>query len=119
MSAVFGRRRRPRTTQCKLCKTQIKVKNKGPVPKYCSQSCKQEGYLRRKFRSPLELVAARDLASIQLREVIWTMIMDILVQHGLVTSNLPPPITHEPKPKRPNLRLVINQDDPAGNNGFG
>jgi hypothetical protein len=104
MATTFGRRR-PRTTRCKRCKAQIKVKNKGPVPKYCSPSCKQEVYLRRRFRSPLELVE-RDLASIQVREVIRTMIMDILVQQGLVKSNLPPPILHEPKPKKPNLRLV-------------
>jgi len=47
------------------------------------------------------------------------MIMDILVRQGLVKSNLPPPIMHEPKPKKPNLRLVKNHDDPAGNNGLG
>jgi hypothetical protein len=117
MPATF-RRRRPRTTRCKRCNAQIKVKNKGPVPKYCSQSCKQEVYLRRRFRSPLELVA-RDLASIQVREVIWTTIMDILVQQGLVKSNLRPPIMYEPKPKKPKLRLVKNPDDPAGNNGLG
>jgi hypothetical protein len=117
MPATFGRRR-PRTTRCKRCKAQIKVKNKGPVPKYCSPSCKQAVYLRRRFRSPLELVA-RDLASIQVRELIRTTIMDILVQQGLVKSNLPPPIMHEPKPKKPNLRLVKNHDDPAGNNGLG
>ena len=116
--ATFGRRRRPRTTRCKRCKAKIKVKRKGPVPKYCSQSCKQEGYLRRRFRSPLELVA-RDLASIELREVIRTTIMDILVQQGLVKSHLPPPIMHKPKPKKPNLHLVKNHDDPAGNNGLG
>jgi hypothetical protein len=118
MPATFGRRRRPRTILCKRCKAQVKVKNKGPVPKYCSQSCKQEGYLRRRFRSPLELVA-RDLASIELRAVIWTTIMDILVQQGLVKSNLPPPTMHKPKPEKPNLRLVKNHDDPAGNNGLG
>jgi hypothetical protein len=118
MSATFGRRRRPRTTRCKRCKTQIKVKNRGPVPQYCSQACKQEAYLRRRFRSPLELVA-RDLASIEVRDVIRTTIMDILVQMGLVKSNLPPPIKHKPKPKKPNLRLVKNHDEPAGNNGLG
>ena len=118
MPATFGRRRRPRTIRCKRCKAQIKVKNKGRVPKYCSQSCKQEGYLRRRFRLPLELVA-RDLASIELREVIRTTIMDILVQQGLVKSNLPPSTMHKPKPKKPNLRLVKNHDDPVGNNGLG
>jgi hypothetical protein len=115
---VFGRRRRPRTTRCQRCKAKIKVKNKGPVPKYCSAACKQEGYLRRRFRSlPLKLVE-RDLASIELRDVIWTTIMDILVLQGLVKSSLPPPIRLEPKPKKPNLRLVKNHDDPEGNNGL-
>jgi hypothetical protein len=117
MSATFGRRRRPRTTRCKRCKTKIKVKNKGPVPKYCGQACKQEAYLRRRFRSPVELVA-RDLASIEVREVIRATIMD-MVQQGSVKSNLPPPIMHKPKPKKPNLRLVKNDDDPAGSNGPG
>ena len=113
MSATFGRRRRPRTTRCKRCKTEIKVKNKGPVPKYCSQSCKQEAYLRRRFRSPLDLVA-RDLASIEFRDFIRRTIVDILVQQGLVKNNLPPPNRCEPKPKKPNLRLVKNHDGPAG-----
>jgi hypothetical protein len=67
---------------------------------------------------PLKLVE-RDLASIELREVIWTTIFDILVQHGLVKSSLPPPIRLEPKPKKLNLRLVKNHDDPEGNNGPG
>jgi hypothetical protein len=120
MPATFGRRRRPRTTRCKGkgCKRQIKVKNKGRVPKYCSPSCKQEAYLRRRFRSPLELVA-RDLASIEVREVIEAKIMEILVRLGLAKSNLPPPIIHKPKPEKPSLRLVKNHDDPAGNNGLG
>jgi hypothetical protein len=118
MLTTFGRRRRPRTTRCKRCKAQIKVKKKGRVPKYCSQSCKQEAYLRRQFRSPLELLA-RDLASIEVREVIRTTIMDILVQLGLTKSNLPPPIMQKPKPEKPNLRLVKNRDDPAGNNSLG
>ena len=118
MPATFGRRRRPRTTRCKRCKGKIKVKNKGRVPKYCSQSCKQEAYLRRRFRSPLELVA-RDLARIEVREFIRTTIEDILVQQGLMKSNMLPPTIPEPKPKKPNLRLVKNHDDPAGNNGLG
>jgi hypothetical protein len=119
MPATFGRRRRPRTTRCKRCKAKIKVKNKGPVPKYCCQSCKQEAYLRRRFRPPLGLLVERDLANIELREIIRTTLIDILVEQGLLKSNLPPPNRHKPKPKKPNLRLVENHDDPAGDTGLG
>ena len=113
---AFGRRRRPRTTRCRRCTAKIKVKTKGPVPKYCSPSCKQESYLRRRYLTPVQLLE-RDLANIKVRDVIRAMILDILVQHGLVVeSSLPPPIVH--KPKKPNLHLVKNHDDPEGNNGL-
>jgi hypothetical protein len=115
-ATTFLRRRRPRTTRCQCCKGKIKVKTKGPVPKYCSPSCKQEGYLRRRFLSPVQLLE-RDLANIKVRDVIKTMILDILVELGLVEkSSLPPPIMH--KPKKPNLRLIKNHDDPEGNYGL-
>jgi hypothetical protein len=117
--AVFGRRRRPRTTRCRRCKAKIKVKTKGPVPKYCSQSCKQQGYLRRRFLSPVQLLE-RDLANFKVRDVIRTTILDILVEVGLVEkSRLPPPMIHKPKKPNRHLHLVKNDDDPEGNNGPG
>jgi hypothetical protein len=53
------------------------------------------------------------------RGVIWATIEDILVQQGLMKSNMLPPTMPEPKPKKPNLRLVKNHADPAGNNSLG
>ena len=43
-------KRRPRTVRCHGCRNPIKVKIKGRIPTYCSQTCKQQAYLKRRYR---------------------------------------------------------------------
>ena len=108
MPATLSTRRRPRTTRCKRCEAKIKVKNKGPVPKYCCQSCKQEAYLTRRLQPVLPIslrLLSHDLASIELKEIIRTTLMELLVQQGLV----PQPTKNKSAPPKPSLRLVENE----------
>ena len=62
-------RRRPRTVRCLQCKLGVKVKSRGPIPRYCSGSCRQTAHLRRRNISPMTLLA-EDLATERVRGVI-------------------------------------------------
>ena len=55
------KRRRPRS---KGCKGIIKIKSKGRVPTYCSQTCRQNAYLKRRYTGPMELLA-QDIATVR------------------------------------------------------
>ena len=60
------------------------MKGKGRVPSYCSQTCKQVAYLKRRHRGPMELLA-QDIATMRVRAVIRKEVMYCLEQLGLVT----------------------------------
>ena len=80
------------------------MKTRGRLPSYCSPTCKQRAYLRRKYRGPMELLA-QDIATMKVRGILRQEIWAVLKEVGLVTQPEPPP----PRPKRDqtrHLRLV-------------
>jgi hypothetical protein len=95
--------RRPRTVRCRGCRDPIRVKGKGRIPTYCSQGCKQEAYLKRRHRGPMELVS-QDIATVRVRAIIREEVMYCLAQLGLVSPRTPPP--PKPRAKAPALRIV-------------
>jgi hypothetical protein len=100
-------KRRPRTVRCRGCRKPIRVKGKGRIPTYCSQACKQEAYLKRRHRGPMELLA-QDIATVRVRAVIRQEVMYCLTQLGLVSPGTPPP--SKPKAKATALRIVGEGD---------
>ena len=96
------KRRRPRSVRCKGCKGIIKIKSKGRVPTYCSQTCRQNAYLKRRYTGPMELLQ-QDIATVQVRDIIHREVRDYLVQLGFAPEGVPPP---KPKGKQPKLTIV-------------
>jgi len=101
-------KRRPRTVRCKGCKRVIRPKAKGRIPTYCGQGCKQRGYINRRLSGPLVLLA-RDIASVQVRDIIRHEVWDILVKAHVVSGKPPPP--ERPSRKRPELRIVRGDEE--------
>jgi hypothetical protein len=79
------------------------VKTRGRLASYCSPTCKQRAYLKRKYRGPMELLA-QDLTTMRARGILRQEIWAILREEGLVSKPEPPP---PPKPKRDQMRLHI------------
>ena len=94
--------RRPRTKKCKWCRKTIKIASRGPVPTYCSQSCKQRAYERRKYRGPM-LALIEDTETVKLRALIRNEITNILTENGVIARPTPRPVKPIASPK---LRLV-------------
>jgi hypothetical protein len=64
-------RRRPKTARCQRCKAKIKIKSRGRVPKFCSATCRQLAYERRKWQRPTPIeLAAKFRASYEVRSAI-------------------------------------------------
>jgi hypothetical protein len=105
-------RRRRKTARCERCRTKIKIKSRGRVPKFCSPTCRQLAYERRKWQrpTPVELLA-QDTATIKVRDFIRAEIWAVLQTANLVPPNQPPPLT-PPKRQRPtHLRVVKPQPE--------
>src|SRR6476646_7533011 len=104
-------RRRPKTARCARCRTKIKIKSRGRVPKFCSPTCRQLAYEQRRWQrpTPVELLA-KDIATIKCRDFIRAEVWSALQMAGLVASNQPP--WPSPKRQRPtHLRIVKPQPE--------
>ena len=103
MSRLAPRTRR-RTARCPVCKERFKINSpRGRPPTFCSRSCRQRAYERRKWSKPhpIELLA-RDLATVQVRDLIRQIVRDELVLAGIILPPSPP----KPKRRGPPLRVV-------------
>jgi hypothetical protein len=98
--------RRPRTVRCQQCRIGFKVKRRGPVPHYCSHSCRQTAYLARRV-IPRTLLA-EDLSTAKVRALIREEVWLELRQAGLVSE---PPPPQPKKPSKPRFRLVPGNED--------
>jgi hypothetical protein len=99
--------KRPKTVRCLRCKTKIDVPPRGRLPDFCSPSCRQRAYEQRKYQRPTLVEAlARDIATVQGRDMLRAMIWDLLKQAGLVDEPSPPPAPPSPKKKKADLRIV-------------
>jgi hypothetical protein len=98
---------RPKSRRCARCKSKIKIKGRGRVPKFCSPTCRQLAYEQWRWRrsTPVELLA-KDIATIQVRDFIRAEIWGMLQEAGLVASDRHP-ASPPPKRQRPaHLRVV-------------
>ena len=106
---MLNKIKRPKSAKCASCRERFRVKAKGRVPTYCSQSCKQMGYLRRKLLGPMPLLLLRkDIATVQVRDAIRREVWSIMQQAGLVLPQRPVPPPPRTKSK-PALRIVTSQ----------
>ena len=105
--------KRPKTRKCAWCKKSFKVKPRGRAADFCSNSCRQRSYERRKWQRPQLVEAwARDIATVQVRDFIRGEIWTLLQQAGLVAPKAPVPSVPKPTSKpRPRLRLVEDEFD--------
>jgi len=106
--------KRAKTAKCRRCSARIEIKTRGRPSSFCSRSCRQRAYERRKWQRPhaLELLA-RDLAAVQIHDVIREEIWNILQQMGLERPSTVPPNASAQKNK-PKLRLVESESkDPS------
>src|SRR6516165_7542434 len=93
-------RRRPKTARCERCKTKIKINGRGRVPKFCSPTCRQLAYQRRKWQRPAPVaLLAEDLAAIRVREFMRAEIWSMLKAAGLVA----PISRHRHYPQKVNI----------------
>jgi hypothetical protein len=98
-------KRRSRTRRCLNCKRAFKLKKRSRVPSYCGGKCRNQAYLKLKFRG-LDQAAVRTMNAINMvlfRSIVRDEIWHIFKQCGLVAAPKPPPL--KPKAKPP-LRLV-------------
>jgi hypothetical protein len=106
MAHAMGRGPRPKTLRCQWCKEEMKISARGRVPRFCSKTCRQRDYEKRKWSRPALVEAlAHDLASIKVREFIRKEILAILWEFGLITDPTPPPTPKTPRMGSP-LRAV-------------
>ncbi len=97
-------------TKCKQCKRKFRPKAKGRRPLYCSDSCRQRAYERRRIekeiaqRIPMRLLGG-DMEGIKTRDGVRKAIVDVLRELGLIAR--PPD-----QPKRgPKLRVIQDDED--------
>src|SRR5262245_3624607 len=103
--------KRPKRARCAWCKSTMKISARGRRPTFCSQSCRQQGYEKRKQTRlhPLELLA-RDIATAQVRSAIRHEVWAILQQLGWVSESAPPPkLQKRPKPTFVAARYLSRQ----------
>jgi len=81
------------------------VKGKGPIPLYCSHTCRQLAYQERRYSGPMAMTA-RQIAATTVRGVIRAEIGEVLRQLGLVDTGPPP----KKKRSRTHLRLIKKGD---------
>lgn len=90
-------KRKPKKRRCAWCRNDFRPSGRGRPPRFCSQSCRQRAYEGRLAQHPLRLLE-RDLAAAKSAEHIRKIVVDVLVDLGLID---PPP-----KRKRGSLRLT-------------
>jgi hypothetical protein len=105
MAHAMGRGPRPKTLRCQWCKEKMKIPARGRVPLFCSKTCRQRAYEKRKWSRPAPVEALdHDLAPIKVRNIMRKELVAILLEFGLITDPTPPPT---PKtPRKGSLRVV-------------
>src|SRR6516164_8745589 len=98
---------RPKSRRCARCKSKIKIKGRGRIPKFCSPTCRQLAYEQRRWQrpTPVELLA-KDICTIQVRDFIRAEIWSALQFAGLVGPTQPPPWPPPKRQRPPHLRVV-------------
>lgn len=92
--------------KCGYCGRRFKPKSVGRPAVFCSSSCRQRAYIRRKANRPhpVELLA-KDLADLRFQQQRRAEMWQLLREAGLVDEPSPPPLKR-PSRAKPRLRLV-------------
>lgn len=72
-------RPRPSRLTCLICGREIDVRPHGRLPRYCSDACRQRGYLQRQAK--VEAIKPTLLQD-EIRRVVWA----VLIEAGLVSK---------------------------------
>jgi len=103
---------RPKTLRCVGCKKRFPVPRRGRLPSFCSGTCRQNAYVKRKYGRPGPVAAlSEDLGHARVRAFIRKEIWNVLVAAGWVDPLAPVPRDSEPKRPRPKLVVVPPPDD--------
>jgi hypothetical protein len=106
LAYMMSRGPRPKTLRCARCKKKMSIQPRGRVRVFCSKTCRQRAYEKRKWSRPTPIEALdHDLATIKVCDIIRTEVLAILQDRGLITDTSPPPTPKAPR-KRPPLRVV-------------
>ena len=98
------RARRRRSARCRFCKEKFKLRpGRGRPAIYCSPTCCQRAYERRKWQRPHPVdLLARDINTVQVKDLVRRIVREVLTEAGI---DLPPPPPKKPK-RRDHLRVV-------------
>jgi hypothetical protein len=104
MSPLTPRTRRRRSARCRFCKEKFRLHpGRGRPPSFCSASCRQRDYERRKWQRPHPVdLLARDINTVQVKDLVRRIVREVLTEAGII---LPPPPPKKPK-RRDHLRVV-------------
>ena len=101
-------RKRPKTLRCLWCRGRIRVGSHGRLPRFCSQTCRQRAYERRKWQRPHLMQHLHDeLFDIRVEAAVHR----VLQRQGLASEPAP---SAPPRRKRPTLRVVKSDEDRRG-----
>ena len=84
---------RPKTLRCirPACRNKIAVPERGRLPEYCSQACRQRAYeIRRRSRPRAVELMASDIMAVRIREEVRKQIQEILQASGARSPSAPP-----------------------------
>jgi len=95
--------RRRKGARCPVCKERFKLRPRGRPPVFCSPTCRQRAYERRKWQRPHPIdLLARDINTVQVKDLVRRIVREVLTEAGI---DLPPPPPKKPK-RRDHLRVV-------------
>jgi hypothetical protein len=95
---------------CPTCKNKFAPPPRGRRPRYCSAACRQKAYRKRTSdpHAHLKALCLSDLYKIEDKTARAQAAIKVLVEtgHAYLLAN-----PHEPKPKKPTLKLVKPESD--------
>jgi hypothetical protein len=84
----LGQIKRPKTLRCEWCRARFKLPDRGRLPRFCSHTCRQRAYEKRKWGRPRAVEAlAQDIAEGRLQGYVRSEIRRMLELAGV---RLPP-----------------------------
>jgi hypothetical protein len=100
--------KRPKRLRCLQCHKRFTAPQRGRPPRYCSPSCRQRAYEKRRAASQVEAqlplrLLARDIAAVQGQDEFRRRVVEVLRELRLL-----PPAPHRP-PRSP-LRVVKDSE---------
>ena len=82
------------------------------MPKFCSPTCRQLAYERRKWQRPTAVeLLAKDIATNNIRAIIRAEVWTVLQMAGVVSPNQPPPLSPSKHQPPTHLRVVKPQPE--------